>query len=233
MNRVIKLGHPDLIVQQQLWYRKVPAAYKPTHILERSSTSYSYDMAPGIPLWLARNNSKLIERARRTAVDVLWKKPAGQLSATRCAMYREHLFSTVSHEIYTRELQEMVAREVVPERLTLAAMCHGDFTLENILWDSESDALIFIDPADDHNLKCRELDESKLMQSTLTDWETLAHKTGEWSFPDDALQYSPALLALCATHWMRLYRHQKQRPWVQEKVPEILAWLHAQWQARF
>lgn len=100
--------------------------------------------------------------------------------------------------------------------------CHHDMTVENILLDKGN--VIFIDPGVSRGLDCREQDESKLLQSTLTQWEHLTRPAefGLWT-DEEPFEIKPAHLALLACHWIRIGCHfEKHSEAVKTAAPRMI-----------
>lgn len=71
----------------------------------------------------------------------------------------------------------------------LASLCpnsvspiHGDLTLENILYDKDTDTFFLIDPSGSRYVDCKEMDLAKILQSLLAKYET-------WDIRDDLLEF--------------------------------------------
>lgn len=87
--------------------------------------------------------------------------------------------------------------------LTPVAICHGDMTMYNAI--QSGDNIVFIDPSPCHGLPCREMDESKMMQS-LDGFGTLFRglpNVDAWP----RFRYKPAHFALLLTHYIRMLPH--------------------------
>lgn len=97
--------------------------------------------------------------------------------------------------------------------------CHGDLTLENVVWvpgwlpkDFYPGSFVFIDPGYDRGLPCRELDEAKIVQS-MEEYQIRGN-----IIRGDALDWlisrwdSSSHNVLLASHYLRLIRHEKKHP---------------------
>ena len=97
---------------------------------------------------------------------------------------------------------------------------HGDLTRENMVWNGR---LFLIDPGELRGLPCRELDEAKMLQSTLTQWEYLkGHEPWKHDIP---FKLTRVNLALLASHWIRLSKHYPTAWELVYKIVDTIEWM--------
>lgn len=93
---------------------------------------------------------------------------------------------------------------IMKAELTPVARCHGDLTLYNVIMRKHH-GMVLIDPGHCRGLPCRELDESKLMQSI--DGFDVIHKGLPPACVIPKFQARKVHWALLATHYIRMLRH--------------------------
>lgn len=106
---------------------------------------------------------------------------------------------------------------ILDDELTPVADCHGDFTNQNVIRRRRDHRLVMIDPGHDRGLPCRELDESKMLQSVEGFCEL--HR----GTPRLCWQMSPSRiqLVLLMTHYIRLLHHITDQRCVEFAVSRI------------
>jgi hypothetical protein len=126
--------------------------------------------------------------------------------------------------LYTKSSDvDVIHRVLRSAKLTYVEDVHGDMTFENCL--VVGDDVLFIDPGHARGMKCRELDEGKILQSVMG-WEHI--RRGLPCPYDIGFPFSAATLAFFLSHMIRLIAHPEKH------TPEAIDWARsmADWARR-
>jgi len=115
--------------------------------------------------------------------------------------YMHHLAVVLNDDSRSGKVLAFIRANLVD--LTPVRFCHGDLTLYNVI-QSQHD-LIFIDPCGCHGLPCREMDESKMMQSL--DGFGLIFRGLPQPNMMPRFTFKPAHFALLCSHYVRMLPH--------------------------
>ena len=201
------------------WLKKLPEEHRPANIQMEGDNKFSYDYVKGVEPTDWRT-------VHETAEKVLWCGE-GALPVD-AAGYCEY----VAHKCEALELPASRILTII-EKLTVDAVavthvprCHGDLTLSNTLINTRTGKVIFIDPGHPRGLPCREMDESKILQS-IDGWDVVRHHLGQPlqfpKMPTDRIHW-----LLLFTHYVRLLHHEHPRAalsFARQRVTELLQWL--------
>lgn len=188
----------------------MPAAYAPYDIQSPCDHIVVYRKVVGTPaqdvdkvmrdataLWhtTSSNDRIHIEDSHRKEYVEYCRRQSLHLSCSKIGIKHSHL--------------QLFWHMILTEELTPVHYCHCDMTLENCIDTGEG--IVFIDPGWSRGLLCREIDQSKLLQS-LRGWHELK------GYPKPApctFNWRPIHFALYATHLIRLLNHNELHTEVQ------------------
>lgn len=202
------------------WYARRSAECKPLGMIWDDDTC-TYDFVQGsYPTDLAACHESL----RRHVWDS--STPASVLNV---GMFITHVLNAASR----CDVQDMMnmAYKVCSKTLEYASHAtpvhdvHGDATLENTV--QTCSGIVFLDPGHDRGMPCRELDESKMMQSLLG-YDHIKHQHPVWPKETKTpFEVKPLHYALLCTHLIRLIPHQSAAgrddvvAWAMEELKKI------------
>lgn len=184
------------------WFQSLPSLNRPMNCELVNNELLSYDFIEGTH---PRNWQYLHE----VAAQVIWGVHPPmcdtlEIDRTRYCAYMYNCAAALK-----MRPPERAIHRIMTEPLTPVLKCHGDLTFANVILTREGN-YVFIDPGDDRGLPCRELDESKIMQSLdgfdviYRNWED---PSGYPRFPARRVHW-----ALLVTHYYRLLRHVSFEP---------------------
>lgn len=217
--RYLKKEPKDVVDFQLAAYEQMHG-YQPTNIVRAHDEAYEYDWVEGMhcrqwkAVWDATKvacwdgDTQPIERYNREAYT----------HYVLCASIDTHV--SASHITAATSI-------ILRAPLTPVRMCHGDLTFANVILHPHC-GVILIDPGCDRGLTCREMDESKLLQSL--DGFDEAYR-GWTPTPAQSACFWPAPIhwALLLTHYVRMLRHVNEvgQAFARRRIKEINEWLRA------
>jgi len=197
-NILLKKAEKDIIEWQIKVFACLPKQFYP-NIYHITKYSYRYDFIDG--------NHNLTSTDLRTVYNLcklyFWY-PKVYTEQEKKQQIKDYLI--YCYEKITGVELSFLRSMIKTNYLSFTNIIHGDLTIENIIKTNDK-KIIFIDPSPPHFLCCKELDESKLLQSILTGWEVIKRK---WEFIliDPPFEIRPVHIGLLLTHWIRLYAHK-------------------------
>ena len=227
--RITKTADKKLLDRQQWWYEQVDSEVRPQNVYRKSPTELSYDKVPG---------SACTSAARIMIAAHEWLHDELSADAVDLRPYVAYLRTTALPslpplELNTRvRLDRMLDKWLPAQQPCTARLIHGDLTFENTVLTPEN-KIVFIDPGFARGALVPEADHGKLLQSCATLWEERAAQKLEPADVKENVHQTWASkldVAFCVTHWLRLYRHQARRPWLQQAAPHQLKWLLEWWE---
>lgn len=202
-----------LVNHQLLWFLQMPLHRRPQTICRHSDTQYSYTRVDG-----AAGSDPLVPLTQfvlNTAYDeICCHSQAGVLPDwTPLEKHDRRIFLDYCRQVCGQHTDSMSILKRLHKQDPLVQpnpRCHGDFTIENILYTKEG-KLVYIDPSFSRGWPCRLVDEGKLLQSLVTRWEEMR---GVANPPPRVLkppfEITLAHVAMLDLHWRRLVRHSSR-----------------------
>lgn len=202
--RHTKIASLEETEHQLAVYAQVASNFKPKGI-QREPDGYSYE-------WVVGTHNRRWEDVWVLARAAFWsgveKKLINRID------YVDYVMSLVEDAGLVLDKIHNALRPILIDPLTPVRLCHGDCTFANVIGGT------FIDPGHDRGLPCRELDESKMMQSLdgfdeiFREWEPEASVI----FPARRVHF-----ALLLSHYVRMLRHvnQKGQEYAYKRIGDI------------
>lgn len=221
MLRIFKTELPDVLGHQLAVFKRLePFGYAP-EILKVEDHGYWYTYVEGHPPCTFAEVC-----AVHRAAEHIWGSGSGVVPAIGDFLTYLERKVPDARKVW---IDRLIAHR---NKLRPAEQVQGDMTLENIVIRPNGQP-VFIDPSPPRGLVARQVDEAKMLQSLLTEWEW--HKrewklfsTSVWRAP---FPVSPLHIVLLALHWIRLLRHLEKHPnRVFRAAPLVFDFLEAQYQ---
>jgi hypothetical protein len=208
------------IERQLSFFANVPATMQPKGIRRMGDCAYEYEFIQGG----APTEQKQIDRLYMLAERVLWNTGGQILANIDKWQYGNYVLEkALQLELHRDQIDTVVLalRLIVDSPLRRARMCHGDFTMENVIFSDDDPVLI--DPGHPRGVPCKELDEAKMLQSLLCKWDIMNGSTAAyWLKPP--FEPQPIHMAFLITHWIRLLNHPERhvKPGLIKSAHEVL-----------
>lgn len=190
---------------QSYWYGVFPDVSPKSHTAHRDGIVYEW--VEGVCPCPQNKIQELLSFCHK----LLWS------SDTYRQEYPHHIKRYLLHcldvavQVKQLPVYEWVHDKLYTSHPTFTYYCHGDLTLENVVYCNNS--FVFIDPGRHWGLCCQEIDETKVMQSIEE-----VHLTRPVSMSLETLDLyyrwreSPLHMALLATHYLRMLRYTDKHP---------------------
>jgi len=226
MNKHDSKEHLDA---QERVYNMIPPRHKPKSLFRRDANTLAYEYVKGVH----PDTDLTINKSHR-----VWKlicrpsvmRPEEKLRILCTAEYRlyiiERAYLTFQGDNLARIRDALIVWCNEARKFVYTEFIHGDFTLENIIIDQEWD-VVYIDPGVDRGLTVIEMDESKMLQSIITQWEHIHRDRLPCRVPPP-FEVLPEHIVLLLSHWIRLLAHPEKHSeeiqlyGVQQVVPLLL-----------
>lgn len=204
------------------WLSQLPNCLRPQHLARATPfpplRGYHYDYVDGTP---CRRWWRVME-----VMQHVWACDSEAALSIDVEGYKNYIKTIVSREIKNTDKLRQILERIKLDRLTPVHRCHGDLTLQNVLYVPRYDGLCIIDPGHCRGLPCRELDESKILQSLLG-WDIacdLPPPEGNslCTFPTRDIHR-----VLLLTHLIRILPHERKHPakamrWVRRQIEYLM-----------
>lgn len=211
-----KHGTEEEVTSQIEWLQRCVAG--PPDIQRMSPTLYKYR-------WINGSHPTDPNQVWHAANLCIWDKTKTHLNISRVSYYT-YVVSRIAHDIDSTKLRLSLAEIADSKHLiTPVHQCHGDLTLENVICDYGNN-LVFIDPGNPRGLPCQEIDEAKIMQSTIG-WEKAKYNSRKSKEYKTLTVFEPRRIhwLLLLSHLVRLLRHEHPShalKWAKERITFIL-----------
>lgn len=204
----IKKANKSILDLQEHVYAQMHPNYRPGALKRVDEDTLEYNFIQGEECF---DIAQILE----AAYSGIWNHNSRRTKICNTSEYINYMHGLLAYhysELETLGCNPGAAFEIF-ERLSNCTLTpvfttHGDMTLQNTIREAGSKYIRFIDPADDHLLRCRELDESKLLQS-IDGWEIIARGWFRTIKNVKLINRSEANLILLLSHYIRMLRYQK------------------------
>lgn len=194
----------DLVDSQMNFWMRVPERNRPSGLHRIRPCIYLYTKVEGsMPcsedaslIWSAVKNTvwSWVDWTDDLDMDTRWQEPS-------------YSYKDYCDYVELRGGDYDLMMRVATHTFTPARTVHGDLTIENLL--IASGVVVFLDPGRPI-LLVRELDEAKLLQSWVTQWEALKGTGPVWECVSIPFTIRYVHIALLYSHWVRLLGHDER-----------------------
>jgi hypothetical protein len=218
-SRIHKEDSPEAVQRHLAFFSQLPEPHRPSGIVARDGACfYSYDYVEGQHPRTQAEVDIVYEVAQR----VLWKPRATDPLLTHASVVAycsyalnransfpadRHLLNFDGMRAVERAIQILTGTD--PALFTPVAMVHGDLTMENVIITPKG-MVVFIDPGHNRGCLVRELDEGKILQSTLLKWDLMNRTSGFFLVRPPGLVINRLNVAFLITHVVRLLCHPER-----------------------
>lgn len=203
---------------QLRWLRALPSECRPSKLdIGLYPNEYSYDMLLG--------ESPSISDVWLTLRQYVWSRGAYLgIARVEYVNYCNEAAKDLPHPTL-----RTIFDELLTAKLTSVSRCHGDATVSNAIREHDSRRIVLLDPGHARGLPCRELDESKLMQS-MDGWGYARYGKKSCGGEPHPWKMKRIHYVLLLTHYVRLLKHNHPRNALTfarkriDELVELLSW---------